>query len=64
MTFPHVTLEGALSLCIKLKNIIWDRKDAYGFGYYDRYKHGYMLYSKSILLVMDYCDICMINMIM
>lgn len=63
MAVPHATLEGVSSLCITLKNILWDRQEADGFSYYDRYWHGYMLYLKPLLLVMDYGDIRMFNMI-
>lgn len=63
MAVPHATIEGVSSLCITLKNILWDQFKADGVSYYDRYWHGYMVYLKPLLLLMDYADIRMLNMI-
>lgn len=62
MAVPHNTMNNVSSLCITLKNILWDRIEPDGFSFYDRYWHGYMIYLKPLLLLMDYADIRMLNM--
>lgn len=64
MAVPHATIDGVSSLCITLKNLLWDQIEADGFSYYDRYWHGYMVYLKPLLLLMDYADIRMLNLIL
>lgn len=37
MAVPHATIEDVSSLCITLKNILWDQFKVDGFSNYDRY---------------------------
>ena len=60
---PHATVKGENSKCVVLKNYLWDGILPDGESNYDRYWHGYMLYLKPLLLLMDYADIRVLNMI-
>lgn len=63
MAVPHTTLEGENSFCITLKEYLWDDFEPDGEANYSRYWHGYMIWLKPLLLLMDYADIRMLNMI-
>lgn len=64
MRVARITFRDASSNCVALIKYLWENKIPEGTIDYTRYWHGYMLYLKPLLLLMDYADIRMLNMML
>lgn len=62
MRVARIDFKDTHACCIDLIQYLWEHKTPDNVAEYTRYWHGYMLYLKPLLLLMDYADIRMFNM--
>lgn len=62
MRVARIDFKDTHACCVDLIQYLWEYKTPDNVAEYTRYWHGYMLYLKPLLLLMDYADIRMLNM--
>ena len=62
MRVSKIDFKDTRATCVDLIEYLWENKIPDNVTEYARYWHGYMLYLKPLLLLMDYADIRMLNM--
>lgn len=60
----RITFSDTTSCCIDLIQYAWENKTPDQTVDYTRYWHGYLVWLKPLLLLMDYADLRMLNMML